>query len=233
MARVRNATDRVANVDASEIERALRAAHNAGSITAFYDIVGMRNPSRSYFVRHGQRLHSLKAVVAYALRQERPTTTSRDFRAADAAARVRTLGFDVVHQDTKRTAERERVWLSRLARPEQTRFREKLIDLYGGCALSGCTTIAALEAAHVDPVAARGVDTLANGILLRADLHKLFDADLLAIHPKEGSVAVADIAAPDYRDFCIGLRFSPPNGGPPLVRFSQRWDAFRAVDGAA
>jgi len=193
----------------------------------FYREVGMRNPSRSYFIRFGGRLHSLKAVATRALQERDPQSASRDFHAADAAQRVKTLGFDVFHADSQKEAQRQRVWAERIDRPEQTRFREMLIDLYGKCALSSCATMRALEAAHVDPVHEDGLDDPRNGILLRADLHKLFDADLIAVDPADGRVHVAAACRDDYADLA-NVVFSPPPGGPPLTAFALRWRNFSA-----
>lgn len=225
MARSRTATDRLGNLTAGMIRRALDASRSAGSMKEFYRLIEMRNPSRSYFVRHGERLHSLKAIVTFALREERPKTKATDFHAAGAAARLRELRFDVVHNEESADEERERQWLSRLSRKGQVAFRSRLIDLYGRCPLSGCTTLAALEAAHVRPVGGRGSDESSNGILLRADLHKLFDADLLAINPSDGRVMIADECRGDY-DKVAGKLFAPPPGGPQLSDFQARWDHF-------
>ncbi len=77
-----------------------------------------------------------------------------------------------------------------VARDEQQQFRARLLDRDGRCILSGTTTRAALEAAHITPaVEARdeagmplgGPDTLDNGLTLRADLHRLFDRGLLVV----------------------------------------------------
>jgi putative restriction endonuclease len=40
-----------------------------------------------------------------------------------------------------------------------------------------------LEAAHIRPVSAGGVHRIDNGLLLRSDLHRLFDAGYLTIVP--------------------------------------------------
>lgn len=217
------ATELVFELGRRSINSALRASTRAGSISAFYPAVGMRNPSRSYFVRYGDRLHSLKAVVAYALQEARPETLARDFHALDAATHLRSLNFDVVHAPELEELERELVWIRRLDRAGQPKFRQLLIDLYGRCPLSGCTTIQALEAAHVVEVASGGADTRCNGILLRADLHRLFDSNLLAIDPKTGTVSLTEGCIRDYADLLVDLVFVPPEGGPSLDQFRIRW----------
>lgn len=226
MPRNRTATDRVRALAATEVRKALDASLAAGSMKAFYRIVDMPNPSRSYFVRHGRQLHSLKAVATAALRQEQPATKAKDFHAADAARRLRELGFDVIHNVESSDDEREREWISRLKRNGQIEFRSRLIDLYGRCALSGCTTLAALEAAHVRPVSGRGADAANNGILLRADLHKLFDAGLLAIDPTTGRAELAESCKADYEQMMASIVFAAPAGGPALADFQVRWAEF-------
>jgi hypothetical protein len=79
-------------------------------------------------------------------------------------------------------------------RPRQAAFRATLIDMYGGrCLLSGSRTPEVLEAAHVVPFSENvpGRDDALNGLLLRADLHKLFDAYLLTIEPEKKAVVVS------------------------------------------
>jgi hypothetical protein len=226
MARQRTATEAVRTLERGAVEQALEASRISGSMKDFYSVVGMRNPSRSYFVRYAGRLHSLKAVVTHALRRRQPLVSSRDFHAGDAADRLRELQFDVVHNVGDADTAREREWLLRLERSGQAEFSSKLIDLYGRCALSGCTTLAALEAAHVKTVAAGGLDHSANGILLRADLHKLFDANLIAVDPRTGRVGVSSECAEDYAAHLADAVFTAPPGGPQLSDFQERWSKF-------
>jgi len=61
-------------------------------------------------------------------------------------------------------------------RPKQQELRNALLALGKACALTGETEANALEAAHIVPVKAGGMDDIANAILLRADIHRLFDA---------------------------------------------------------
>lgn len=89
--------------------------------------------------------------------------------------------------------------ISRIARPEQTRLRSLLIDTYGACAISSETTHAALEAAHIVDVQFGGGYGLNNALLLRADLHRLFDAGLLTITPS-GEIFFHESVSTGYRD---------------------------------
>lgn len=66
----------------------------------------------------------------------------------------------------------------------QKKFRDKLIEVYQGrCAITGCAIEEVLEAAHVKPYHLSKENPTANGILLRADLHTLFDLNLIIINP--------------------------------------------------
>lgn len=72
-------------------------------------------------------------------------------------------------------------------RPEQPAFRAEVVRLFRGrCAISGANQLEGLEAAHIIPhtVASKEYRRSGlNGILLRADLHRLFDAGKLTIDP--------------------------------------------------
>jgi hypothetical protein len=63
-----------------------------------------------------------------------------------------------------------------VAQREQEKFRRALLAFEPICALTGETTQSVLEGAHIISVADNGADNLGNGILLRADLHRLYDA---------------------------------------------------------
>lgn len=52
------------------------------------------------------------------------------------------------------------------------------------CAITGEATLPALEAAHIKPVKFAGVNNTFNGLLLRADFHKLFDRGLVTVTPE-------------------------------------------------
>ena len=74
-------------------------------------------------------------------------------------------------------------------RPGQKQFRARLKRAYGGrCAISGCGVHSVLDAAHIDPFVDTRSDHPANGLLLRKDLHSLFDQDLIAIKPNTQEV---------------------------------------------
>ena len=64
----------------------------------------------------------------------------------------------------------------------QGAFRSLITDVYSRrCAVTGERALPVLEAAHVKPVAEGGRHEVGNGLLLRADLHKLFDRGYLTV----------------------------------------------------
>ena len=87
---------------------------------------------------------------------------------------------------------REIVMRAIAVRRGQPKFRRQLLNLYQGrCAISQYNAESALEAAHIVPFAAEGSHQSENGLLLRADLHTLFDLHYIAINPDQYSVVIS------------------------------------------
>jgi putative restriction endonuclease len=64
----------------------------------------------------------------------------------------------------------------------QGAFRVLVTDAYSRrCSITGEKTLPVLEAAHIKPFASAGPHHISNGILLRSDMHKLFDTGYLTI----------------------------------------------------
>jgi putative restriction endonuclease len=64
----------------------------------------------------------------------------------------------------------------------QGTFRTIVIDAYGKrCAITAEKTLPVLDAAHIRPVTDGGIHEIANGVLLRSDLHTLFDRGYLTV----------------------------------------------------
>ncbi len=74
----------------------------------------------------------------------------------------------------------------RLVQPRlgQQTFRIAVLDAYGrSCAITGEHSLPALEAAHIRPFAENGPHEIRNGLLLRADLHRLLDTGYVTVTP--------------------------------------------------
>lgn len=70
------------------------------------------------------------------------------------------------------------------ARLGQGAFRVLVTDAYERrCAISGERTLPVLEAAHIKPYSDSGPHQVSNGLLLRSDLHTLFDRGYITVTP--------------------------------------------------
>jgi hypothetical protein len=106
------------------------------------------------------------------------------------------------------------------ARIGQAAFRRSLLDTYGAnCALTGPAPAAVLEAAHLESFGATGSHEC-GGLLLRRDLHRLFDLGLITINPSTHQIDVSDelAAYPTYKEL-HGL----PLLASPLSTKQRRW----------
>jgi hypothetical protein len=111
---------------------------------------------------------------------------------------------------------RERIVAQIVRRRGQPKFRKVLLEAYGGrCAFSGCDAETALEAAHIVPYRGDATDHPTNGLLLRADLHTLFDLGLMAIDTKTMSVLIS----PELESSEYALLAGRPLGLPLNVVF--------------
>jgi len=82
--------------------------------------------------------------------------------------------------------EGEVFWSSALVRQRlgQGSFRVLITDTYERhCAVTGEKALPALEAAHIQPVTQEGKHRIDNGLLLRSDIHRLFDSGYVTITP--------------------------------------------------
>jgi hypothetical protein len=87
---------------------------------------------------------------------------------------------------------RQKVMAEIVRRRGQPKFRKDLIRAYGGkCAVTGCDIEAVLEAAHIISYMDGNTNHVVNGLLLRTDIHTLFDLGLLKIDAV-GRIHIAD-----------------------------------------
>lgn len=65
----------------------------------------------------------------------------------------------------------------------QKTFRDQLLKSNPVCAVTGCMLVDILEAAHIDAYRNDSHNHISNGLLLRSDIHTLYDLNHLAIDP--------------------------------------------------
>ena len=70
---------------------------------------------------------------------------------------------------------------------------------------------------------AGGSYDLDNGILLRRDIHRLFDLNLVAIDPECLEVHIADEVGGDYNQYSGPVGYLP-DGGLKTCHFVHRWE---------
>jgi len=111
----------------------------------------------------------------------------------------------------------------------QGEFRRKLREEFGDvCAFTGPNHSAALEAAHLYSYAEYGVHHDDGGLLLRRDIHRLFDKGLIAVNPSDWTVDVH----PDIRIFGVyadlhGKKFAIDMRKRVEGWLEKHWDEFR------
>jgi hypothetical protein len=123
----------------------------------------------------------------------------------------------------------KRILTAIIRRQGQPAFRRQLLRSYGGqCAISGCNVAAALDAAHIVPYKGPDTNNLANGLLLRTDLHTLFDLGLVAVDTETMSVLIAPSLVGTYYQQYSGKRLSLPSD-PGSHPSREALDQHRAV----
>jgi hypothetical protein len=83
----------------------------------------------------------------------------------------------------------------------QPNLRRSLLVAYDyQCAVTGCNSLDALEVTYIIPYKGKYTHNAANAILLRADLHTLFDLGKLAVDTKTMTIILSDeLAESSYR----------------------------------
>jgi len=123
---------------------------------------------------------------------------------------------------------RESILRAIKVRRGQRTFRDKLIKRYGGrCVVSGCSVLDILEAAHISRYLGAADNHVQNGLLLRADLHTLFDLNLMAIEPDSLVVKFhPKVRADGYAQFeGTTLQFDE-HSMPAAEPITRRWGVF-------
>jgi len=131
--------------------------------------------------------------------------------------------------------QRDRILRSIAVRKGQAKFRKGLIRQYGAsCMLSGCALTDIVDAAHIWPYRGADDNNPENGLLLRSDLHTLFDLDLLGIEPHGLQIMLhPSVAAAGYATFSGRQLTCAGTFRPSLAALQLRWAAYLARRDAA
>ena len=120
--------------------------------------------------------------------------------------------------------ERQRTLTTIMARRGQSGFRTRILNAFQNqCVITGERIGEVLEAAHIIPFNQGGDDTEANGLCLRVDVHRLFDAGHLRIR-STGELLFSDAmrASHTYRHFQPKVVL-PPFVNPVNVDWRDRY----------
>jgi hypothetical protein len=135
---------------------------------------------------------------------------------------------------------REKALRGLYLRTGQPAFRAAVMAAYNStCAVTGCTTVDVLEAAHIYPYRGPETNRVTNGLVLRSDIHLLFDSGLLTISETDyGIILSKRLRDTDYAELhgevllvpnqeaqwpnCAALRAHRMSAGIHLPRKSTR-----------
>jgi hypothetical protein len=113
----------------------------------------------------------------------------------------------------------------------QEQFRNALIKAYGpACMITGCKVLTVIEAAHIKPYRGAADHHVKNGLLLRADIHTLYDLNLIAINPDTLKVALHVRLAESEYEQLTGQTLKLRDGiKPDPGVLKERWKEFEAT----
>jgi hypothetical protein len=133
-----------------------------------------------------------------------------------------------VNQSTQNVQPRSLTERQIAERPGQGPFRDILLSRYRNrCLVTGCEVVDVLEAAHICTVPGEDDNDPENGLLLRADIHILFDSDLLGIDPDSLLVSLHPDVNQHYRRLAGTALRCQDAVRPSRNKLKSRYEQFR------
>lgn len=121
---------------------------------------------------------------------------------------------------------RQKILRSVVYRQGQLSFRKSLLDAYEGqCVVTGCRIEAVLQAAHIKAYDGENSNAIKNGLLLRADIHTLFDLGHLKVHETGVIQLHESLLQSDYKGL-HGKKIRPPKNpkhAPDALALSMKF----------
>jgi len=118
-----------------------------------------------------------------------------------------------------------------ISRQGQTKFKEDLLNIYGPiCMITEVYIPITIQASHIWPYRGKKDNNPRNGLLLRADLHILYDADLIGIDPIDLSVHLHPSIKNSYykRYDHKKIKFKRKDFSPSKEAITLRWLSFQS-----
>lgn len=132
---------------------------------------------------------------------------------------------------------RDRVIAEVVRRKQQGLFRKQVLEAYNGCcAISSYKTLDVLQAAHISSYLGPKSQLVTNGILLRADLHILYDRALLSVRPDDLKVQTSPMLAGTRYELLDGKPIRLPSNKtlwPSEPRLAAKHSEFLLANGLA
>jgi hypothetical protein len=210
------------------VQRAIDERHSmpAGEFRKYSG--GFGKSTKYPLIDKGQKFDS-KAIAAVAYAHQFPKrlklTANSNCRGGkkfgQAAWTLAALGFEIRDlSECESAAIREIARIARLGeqaiRPKQQEFSSEVRRNYANtCAVTGCTTSAALQAAHIRVQNDKDYNSAGNGLLLRADIHLLFDHHLITLSEDSTTVEVSCTLTDCTYSFLKDAPVSKPIYGSP------------------
>lgn len=200
----------------SEIQRTLEWWKKEGECLEYFTTSkcerrpdGVLEITIKYDRKNNPRLHQMDVCFGYSvMRVEKGKKSGRAFwNDADD----KDCNGDAPWRSMELASGHKRESVSRLQR-RQMKFRDELVELDERCALTGEGTLEALEAAHIRPASSGGNEIVENGLLLRSDLHRLFDAGKFKLG-RDGRVQCVEPVSKYYSDLLRGKSIPPKTLG--------------------
>lgn len=124
-------------------------------------------------------------------------------------------------------------WATRNVRLRRGQFklRQKLFIYHKSrCAITECSIQPLLDACHIYPFADSNNCEAKNGILLRSDIHDLFDAHLLTIGIESRTIYIhSSVIDTTYRAYHGQQIVCPHAGGWNSLGLQLRWEQFQSI----
>jgi putative restriction endonuclease len=153
---------------------------------------------------------------------------SRNCRPACQTKKDRTEPNDEASYSPQEGDRRQVVERQIRERRGQQSFRDVLRERYGDrCVVTGCEVLAVLEAAHIKPYQGEDDNHPHNGLLLRADIHTLFDLDLIGIEPDGLQLELHPCLAKEYGNLTGKTIGCPRKHRPSREALKPRYERFQ------
>jgi hypothetical protein len=119
---------------------------------------------------------------------------------------------------------RERIVRAINIRRGQGKFRRELLAAYSGkCCITGCDTSEVIEAAHIIPYRGAKSHDVRNGLLLRSDLHTLFDRCMIWVDTESWSLIIDQELKSSQYSILEGVKISLPDD-------KAKWPSIEALN---